>query len=114
MGPTVVSNLMTFASRAFYDLGMLLDVFTDDKKGGVDAMLRQQIEETRSEFFTWAIVKRQGDVWSIHWHGADRDLWLWRCRGRLWFFRRRCRFLSEGDGNQEERGTDAKETKHGR
>ncbi len=40
MGPAVVSNLMTFASRTFYDLGMLRDVFTDDKKGDVDVTLR--------------------------------------------------------------------------
>ena len=44
MRPTVVSNLVTFASRAFYDFGMLGNVFTDDKKGGMDVMLRQQIE----------------------------------------------------------------------
>ena len=57
MGPTVVSDLMTFASRTFYDLGMLRDVLTDHKKGGVNVMLRQKIKQTRSQFFTRTIVK---------------------------------------------------------
>src|SRR5205807_4258662 len=73
MRPTMVSNLVTFPSRPLHDLGMLGDVFTDNKKGRVDMMLRQQIEQTRSQFFTRTIVKCQGDVRSIYLYGTDRD-----------------------------------------
>jgi len=48
MSKGVVANFVAFADRALKDFGMTLGVFADDKKGRVDVMSRENVEQLGS------------------------------------------------------------------
>jgi len=86
MRPGVVANLVTFPCCALQDFGMLRHILADDKKGGVDVMLPEQIQQPRRQFFAWTVIEGECDVGAIDVHRADRCFlfrdrrWFWLCR----------------------------------
>src|SRR5205814_4908311 len=47
---------------------MLRHILADDKKGGVDVMLPEQIQQPRRQFFAWTVIEGECDVGAIDVH----------------------------------------------
>ena len=60
MGIGVASDLMTLPENAPDQAGMILRMFPYDKKGGVDMVLTQNVEDLRSPLRIGTVIKSQG------------------------------------------------------
>ena len=62
MGIGVAPDLMALAEDAPDKAGVILCVLAYDKKGGVDMVLAQCVEDLRRPFRIGAVIKRQGNL----------------------------------------------------